>query len=125
MDMAVSMEDIFLDDGTGGSAPQIKEKWNIHDLWANAMDENTAKGIIDNSIQGASIAREWYNATSTPYLQGINNGDERLLGKKIGTLGPGTHEEITAHVPRHGVKMFRLRCDNKDMKRYAVMKDEL
>ena len=91
------------------------------------MDERMAQHVIDMAPHGfnSATAREWYNATATPYLQGLLNGDERLLGKKIGVVGPGADQKITVKVPRHGVKMFRLRCYNNESKRYSIAKEEL
>ena len=128
LEMSVSLADLFVDDGPGGSAPQTKQKWAIHDLWANAMDETTAHRIIDSATTHGAFSsggHGWYNATATPYNEGLSNNDERLLGKPIGTVGPGAEDEITTHVPRNGVRMFRLRSENAKLKRYALTKDEL
>lgn len=128
LEMSIPLSDVFVDDGPGGSAPQTRETWDLHDLWANAMDEDTAQHIIDAAPLGFSTsttAHRWYNATEKPYAKGLQDGDKRLLGKKVGVVGPGAQTEIKAHVPRHGVRMFRLRCHNGYLKRYTVAKDEL
>jgi len=119
-DMSTTLADLFVHSGPGGSAPQAKEKWDVYDLWANRMEDAVAEEILRSS---ALRKGQWYNSTTTPYLEGLKTGDERLMGKKIGTWEPG--QEIKAKVPTHAVKMFRLRPQNGKVKKYSIYRDEL
>ncbi|KAK9342379.1 glycoside hydrolase superfamily [Lipomyces starkeyi] len=102
--MNASLADIFRHEK--GIAPEIKENWDIYDLWANRMDDATAKSVIDGSAK-ASVAKLYYNASESSYKDGLAAGNPLLLGKFTGTVEAGGI--IEAEVPRHGVAMLRLR----------------
>jgi alpha-galactosidase len=122
MEMTASLAEIFVADGPGGSASQIKDTWDVYDLWENRMDEKTAEAIIEN---GHGKSGSWYNSTELSYKDGQRNGDERLLGKKVSMIKP--NGAITVTVPRHGIKVFRLRevSDGEQKWRKSLVKDEL
>lgn len=117
--MNATLVDIFWDNSPIGNAPQVSQAWDVYDLWANRMDNNTAAQIIaaanatasGNSTAGdpASIGTQFrYNATAMGgYAAGLAQNLPVLLGKKIKTIEP--HGNLTAMVPRHGVGVFRLR----------------
>jgi alpha-galactosidase len=120
-DMSASLADIFVMDGPGGSAPQVEQMWAVHDLWGDRMSENDAKAVIE---QAPGVFDGAYNATETPYAQGLANEDPRLFGEKIGEVE--ARGGIEAHVPRHAAKVFRLRSvDGKDKTRKSLVRDEL
>ena len=117
LELTASLADIFLADGPGGSAPQVKQKWDVYDLWLNRMDDKTAQAIVNGEKMS------WYNSSELSYKEGLEINDERLLGKKISTINEGG--SLIAMVPRHGVKLFRLRAVDGGKKRYSLFKDEL
>jgi hypothetical protein len=87
--------------------------------------ESLAEGILDGMGKGKEGLKGWYNATEIGYSEGLERGDERLLREKIGVAKPG--EEVRVKVPRHGVKMFKLRPWSEDWggRRYVTHRDEL
>lgn len=130
-EMTVELEDIFLGEGPACSALQCSEAWDIHDLWATRMDETTAKKIIaqQQATNTAGVAKIYkdenlYNATDLSYKDGLERGDSRLLGEKIGEVK--AFGSLTVTVPRHAAKVFRLRSQSgAKSKRYGTTKDEL
>lgn len=119
------LEDIFVADGAGGSAPQVHVKWDVYDLWANRMDDATAQKVLDSphgTISKTLAEVNWYNSTEIPYSSGVKAGDERVIGKKIGSVE--AKGVLSATVKKHSVEMYRLRSQ-KPLKRYHVRKDEL
>lgn len=130
-EMTAFLEDIFLGEGPGCSAPQCSESWDVHDLWANRMDEATAKKIIQQQKDESSAGVEkiyksqnFYNSTELSYKDGLKQGDPRLLGVKIGEIE--AFGSLTVNVPRHAAKVFRLRSQSgSKSKRYGTTKDEL
>lgn len=122
IEMSSTIIDIFVGEGPEGSAWQTKEQYDVHDLWADRMEDATAKKILTAKTTSKI---DWYNATEISYKDGIMNGDARLLGKKVGTLSP-KNDVLKAKVPRHGVKAYRLRNTSGGSKnRYSTSKDEL
>lgn len=119
VDMAASLADIFVMDGPGGSAPQVQQKWAVHDLWASRMSEADAQTVLDSGkVAGA------YNATELPYSQGLAEEDSRLFGQKIGEVEP--RGKVQARVPRHAAKVYRLRSmSGKDKARKSLVREEL
>ncbi|KAI9746518.1 MAG: hypothetical protein M1818_000231 [Claussenomyces sp. TS43310] len=111
-----TLADIFFDDGPGGTARQLKTRWEVRDLWADRMPDSEAAAIIANSsaagnattgYNATTVGAGRYNATETSYAQGLADGDELLLGKVMTTVAPsGT---VTARVDPHGARVFRLR----------------
>ena len=120
--IATDLNEIFVHEGPEGSAPQVKLEYTIYDLWAHRMDERQAKQILEGDFQ--QHQKEWYNSTKTSYREGLDINDERLLGKKVGILTPKT-PELSVRVPRHSLKMYRLRPQGGDTVRYALHKQEL
>ncbi|KAI4190362.1 MAG: hypothetical protein LQ348_003670 [Seirophora lacunosa] len=118
MEMKATLEDIFIDKATtGGGATRgplpSSSGWDIHDLWANRMDDVTANAIlqgnatVNGTIMETSNSMMVYNATEMAYSDGIGMSHPALLGVKISSVQPmGT---ISATVPRHGIAMYRLR----------------
>ncbi|KAM0190524.1 hypothetical protein ACHAPC_002690 [Botrytis cinerea] len=114
--MNATLADIFIDYGTGGTAKQVSMEWELRDLWANRMDDATAKAIIDASTatgnattgyNATTVGAGRYNATEMSYADGLAAGRSELLGNLTGTVKPsGT---VVADVEAHGVKMFRMR----------------
>lgn len=125
MEISTTLNDIFVSDGPEGSASQTREKWDVYDLWANRMDDTTADKVL-RARDPADVLKKagWYNSTTRPYQEGLNRGDDRLMGEKVGSIGAQS-PELKAKVARHGVKVFRLRSTIGDMKRYALHKQEL
>ncbi|KAH7160988.1 alpha-galactosidase [Dactylonectria macrodidyma] len=130
VDMTCSLEEIFVSDGPGGSAPQVKHDWDVYDLWANRMHNSVAEALRDASLEskleaaGETLKQtHWYNSTDLPYAEGLRLGDKRLFGKRIGSVK--AWGELQARVPRHGVSAFRLRSQTPNLKRYQVRRDEL
>ena len=121
LEMSITLNDIFVHEGPEGSAPQTKQEFDIHDLWADRMDDFTAEQILAGKDQ---YKQKWYNSTELSYKEGLSKGDSRLLGKKVGSIGP-QHNELKAKVSRHAVKVFRLRSLNAGATRYMLTKDEL
>ena len=109
MEMSATLDEIFVSEGPGGSAPQTNERWNIYDLWAKRMDQATAEQIVESGVVRPEFRKaNWYNSTELSYAEGLKTGDKRLLGQQIGKIGPGG--QIKAKVPRHALKMYRLRA---------------
>jgi alpha-galactosidase len=111
MEMQVSLAEIFIPFGPGGSAPHVKYDWAVHDLWANRMSEAVADAILaaDTADKRASFLKQanWYNATEIPYAQGLRDEDPRLFGEKIDVVEAGG--VLKAQVEKHSAKVFRLR----------------
>jgi alpha-galactosidase len=125
MEMSTTLNDIFVSDGPEGSASQTKEKWDVYDLWGHRMDDTTADKVLRARDAAGVLAKAgWYNSTALPYQEGLKRGDERLMGEKIGSIGPQS-PELKAKVARHGIKVFRLRSTVSEVKRYALHKQEL
>lgn len=125
LEMTTTLNDIFVHEGPEGSAAQTRDNFDVHDLWANRMDAVTADMILAKERQPRSLqAKDWYNATATPYKDGLLEGDPRLLGQRVGSCGP-ENPILRANVPRHGIRMFRLRNLTGQTTRYALTKDEL
>lgn len=124
MEMSATLDEIFVMDGPEGSAAQTKQRWNIYDLWAKRMDQATSEQIVESGIARPEFKKaNWYNSTELPYAEGLKAGDKRLLGQQIGKVGPGG--QVKAKVPRHAVKMYRLRSVDGGAKRYSIYKQEL
>jgi alpha-galactosidase len=133
MDMSVSLAEIFIPFGPGGSAPHVQYDWAIHDLWANRMEQSTAEALLaaGSEAERAQLLQQadWYNATAKPYEQGLREGDPRLFGEKIGVVKAGG--VLTANVKSHAARVFRLRRIAKEGDKFKgksidrVAKDEL
>jgi alpha-galactosidase len=125
------LNEIFVMDGPGGSAPQVQQTWAIHDLWSNGYSRMTkvdAEAIL--SARSSSARKDvfanlrTYNSTQMSYAEGLKAEDSRLFGEKIGTVGAGG--EITLRVPRHACKVLRLRAvAGEGRERKSLVKQEL
>ena len=120
--ITTDLEEIFVHEGPEGSAPQTKIAWDVHDLWADRMDERQAEKILKGDA--SKHQQVWYNSTEIPYKVGLQNNDERLLGKKSGRMS-SENPRLSAKVPRHAVRMYRLRPLSGSAGRYAMTKQEL
>ncbi|KAJ9651397.1 hypothetical protein H2198_009312 [Neophaeococcomyces mojaviensis] len=120
--MTTDLNEIFVHEGPEGSAPHTKHEYAVYDLWADRMDERQAEKILQGDFK--KYQKGWYNSTETPYKEGLTNRDERLMGKKVGTISPKS-PELSAKVPRHGVKMYRLVNLSGSSTRYMLHKQEL
>lgn len=120
--MSTSLEEIFVHNGPGGSAPQTKQEWDVYDLWADRMSDEQAQSIIESK---GLIRQDWYNATEVSYKTGLENGDERLMGHLTGRLLNQQYPELKDIVPRHSVKMYRLRPKTARSVQYQLYKTEL
>ncbi|TQN69807.1 Alpha-galactosidase [Colletotrichum shisoi] len=111
LDMESSLAEIFVSDGPGGSAPQVRSAWAVHDLWADRMSTQTAESLFaaESHDARAKILNEanWYNATEIPYAVGLEREDPRLFGNKVGEVA--AKGVLKAKVPSHAAKVFRLR----------------
>ncbi|KAI9754610.1 MAG: GTP cyclohydrolase II [Chaenotheca gracillima] len=113
MMMNATLADIFIDNGPGGTAPEIKQSWDVYDLWANRMSDEVAGSIINGTGMANatnttdSTMSMQYNATETSYADGLASNNTALYGNMTTTVkAMGT---LTANVPKHGVAMYRLR----------------
>ncbi len=65
--MVAPLSQIFVANGPGGSAPQVKWSWAVHDLWAQRMSLEIARALLNAADDDAraEIYRKanWYNAT--------------------------------------------------------------
>jgi len=120
LDMSAPLSEIFVSKGPGGSAPQVKQAWEVHDLWVNRMSDADAQSILKASdLQTRADIFEklrWYNATEIPYEVGLEQGDERLFGQKVGVVE--AHGAWSAKVSRHSAKVYRFRGSGIKSKRH-------
>lgn len=133
IDIAVSLAEIFIPFGPGGSAPHNTFDWAIHDLWAHRMKGTTAESLLAASTEAerALILKKanWYNATEIPYAQGLRDEDPRLFGEKIGVVQAGG--VLKRQVKSHAANVFRLRRIKRAGEKFKgksidrVAKDEL
>ncbi|OTA04865.1 GH27 alpha-galactosidase [Trichoderma parareesei] len=130
LDMSASLEDIFIMDGVGGTAAQVRQDWAVHDLWGKGarMETEDARRVLDAEGEEARRAvlkgLGWYNATEVPYAEGLRMRDPRLFGEKIGVVEKGG--DLSVRVPRHAAKVFRLQSvSGEDTARKSLVRDEL
>jgi len=126
--MTASLQQIFYSDGPEGSAKQVHMKWDVYDLWANRMDDETAQNILDANdntdiFQKTLQEIDWYNSTTLSYSDGLKVNDQRLLGRLIRTIQPRGTLEVS--VKRHSVEMYRLRSPDNQAKDYMPLREEL
>lgn len=106
-DMNATLEEIFWESGVGGRAPQVREAWEIYDLWADRLSNAQAAGIIAGN---ATIPFNMTAHGGSPreiYAQTPPSNSTALMGTKVGTVSPGG--KVTVHVKAHGVAMLRMR----------------
>lgn len=126
--ITVTLAEIFLHSGPEGSAPEVKEKWDVFDLWADRMNGTIGQSILDASPEDAKellLAADWYNSTEMSYEKGLRRGDPRLLGKKALSLPAGAESSMTVKVKMHSVAMYRLRRADKSGKEMFRIQKEL
>ncbi|KAH0524493.1 hypothetical protein TsFJ059_006997 [Trichoderma semiorbis] len=132
LDMGATLEEIFLTNGVGGTAPQNKQDWAVHDLWGKtggAMSNEDAQSILDtDSAEGRKQKFQklgWYNSTELSYAEGLKREDPRLFGERVDTIKSGGRFDV--RVPRHAGKAFRLRSlsGEKIKQKSHLKKDEL
>lgn len=130
--MGATLEEIFLTNGVGGTAPQNKQDWAVHDLWGKtggAMSNEDAQSILDtDSAEGRRQKFQklgWYNSTELSYAEGLKREDPRLFGERVDTIKSGGRLDV--RVPRHAGKAFRLRSlsGEKIKQKSHLKKDEL
>lgn len=126
IEISAGLDEIFLHDGPEGSAPQVQEEWEVYDLWGNRMDDKLAQKILDADTTKAIkllAGANWYNSTALSYKEGLKQGDERLLGKKVGTIK--AKGKLTKRVKQHAAEVFRLRSISPGGKRKVHSREEL
>jgi alpha-galactosidase len=126
--MSASLEEIFYYEGAEGSAPQVKQAWDVYDLWAGRMDIETAQKILDaddDLPSSEQLLREahWYNSSAMSYQEGLKAGEPILLGKKSSSIAAGG--TLSVLVKRHSAEVFRLRNQGEKTARYSMAKEEL
>jgi alpha-galactosidase len=111
VEMKATLKEIFVADGPGGSAPQTRSAWAIHDLWADRMSLEMAESLMaaTEASQREQIfhSANWYNSTETPYREGLERDDPRLFGKKIAEVEAGG--VVKVRVKSHAAQVLRLR----------------
>lgn len=111
MKMNATMNDIFLDQRTAGAyrePEELRQTWDIYDLWANRMSDTEAASIINGSVPVSANSTTRYNATATSYAKGLESNSTALMGVKVGSIAPsGT---FSAEIARHSVGVYRLRA---------------
>lgn len=108
MKLNATLSDIFVDEGGARSAEAMSD-WDLYDLWAGRMPNDTANAILkSNSTAGiAGLSQHYYNSTALSYQDGIMANHTVLMGTHCGMVSArGT---ITATVRKHGVAAYRLR----------------
>ncbi|KAJ5197078.1 hypothetical protein N7449_007557 [Penicillium cf. viridicatum] len=115
-EMNASLKDVFWNDGRScGTSDKVYKEWDIYDLWANRMSNETANAIINGRGNGTSLSERAFNVTSMGgakkvYSQVPPSSSKELMGSKVGSVkARGT---VTAQVKAHGVAMLRLRAQN-------------
>lgn len=120
--ITTDLNEIFVHEGPEGSAPQAKQEFEVYDLWADRMSDKQAKMILDGDTE--KFQQGWYNTTEKSYKEGLIDGDKRLLGQRVGSISPKS-PELSVKIPRHSLKMYRLRDLSGASTRYALHKQEL
>ena len=116
------LNEIFLHEGPEGSAPHTKHEYDVYDLWADRMSNKAAKKILEQA--GSAQVKDWFNSRETSYKDALESGDKRLLGHRIGEISPSS-PTLKAKVPRHSLKMYRLRPTGEAPARYQLHRQEL
>ena len=116
------LNEIFLHEGPEGSAPHTKHEYDIYDLWADRMSKKAAKTILQEF--DSTQAKDRFNLRETSYKDGLESGDKRLLGHRVGEIS-SSGPTLKAKVPRHGLKMYRLRPTGDSAARYQLHRQEL
>ncbi|KAL1874027.1 hypothetical protein VTK73DRAFT_581 [Phialemonium thermophilum] len=113
--MNASLAEVFWEVAPRGTAPQVKQAWDIYDLWKGArMSNATASAIIAGNgtlpVNMTEIGGGGPDGARRAYAQVPPSNSTALMGTKVGSVQPsGT---FTAHVKPHGVAMLRLRAQS-------------
>lgn len=106
-EMNATLVDIFWEQGAGGTAKQVGYSWDIYDLWANRMDNQTANAIINGTMHSPVNMTAMGGAAKVYAQVPLPTSSKELMGSKVGSVqASGT---VKAHVKAHGVAMLRLR----------------
>lgn len=107
-EMNATLTDIFWGDGPEGTASQVQSSWDVYDLWADRMSNQTANAIIrDGGSAKRPINMTAMGGAEKVYAQVPLPETKALMGCKVGMVKPGGM--VKAHVSPHGVAMLRLR----------------
>ena len=111
LEITAPLSEIFVSEGPGGSAPHVKQTWDVYDLWADRMSDADATDILaakDVKAKAKVLKKlNWFNETETSYKVALEKGDERLFGKKVGVVE--ANGAWTVKVERHAAKVYRFR----------------
>lgn len=112
--MTATLNDIFWSYGVKGTAPEAHRDWDVYDLWAARMSNQTAQAIIQHGSNGsAPMNMSAHGGSRKVYSQVPLPATKALMGSKVHTVHAGG--EVMVPVPPHGVAMLRLReCKGKD-----------
>jgi len=123
--LTANLTDIFYGNSHGGTskpAPQLRETWNVYDLWANRMTNAEASSVLNGNmstmISPNSTTR--YNATAKSYAAGLASNHPALFGGLVGQIMPSSGN-WTVKLDRHSVGLYRLRPAASSMRK----RDEL
>lgn len=111
-EMNATLAEIFWANGASGTAPQVKESWDIFDLWAGRQSNATASSIISGNITIPLNMTSVYGNPRLGYAKTPLANDTRLMGSKIGSVSGS--EAVRVRVKPHGVAMLRLRQRSND-----------
>lgn len=114
-EMNATLSEIFWENAPRGTAVQVKQAWDIYDLWADRISNKTALAII-NGTASTPLNMTPLGGSRHVYAQIPPSNTTGLMGSKVGSVKPsGT---VFAKVKSHGVAMLRLRAQ-------PTVKDEL
>jgi len=121
--VGATLAEVFVYEGPEGSAPQTKEEFDVHDLWADRMDDFATGQIL---VGRNEYLKNWYNTMKQlpRWTELLKAQDERLLGKRVGSIGL-QHTEMKVNVPRYAVKVYRLRNLTGRSNSFATHQEEL
>lgn len=104
--MNTTIEEVYWDQWPEAPSGSV---FDMYDLWANRMPNEIAAQILDNNstAAAANATQYYYNATHTPFAEGIAANNTLLMGVRVGTLAP--FDTLSVEVPRHGVVAYRLK----------------
>lgn len=103
--MSYSLVDVFGGLRTNSNA---QKGWDLYDVWGSrtVMPVDVASRVLNGTL-AVGNATNYYNASETSWALGINQTNPLLMGTANGSVQSGGM--LTAHVPRHGIQMWRLR----------------
>ncbi|KIW72254.1 hypothetical protein PV04_00461 [Phialophora macrospora] len=103
--MTYSLVEVFGGIRTNQNA---QKSWDLFDVWGNqtVMPNNVAASVLNGTL-AVGNATGYYNASETSWALGLNKTDPLLMGTPAGNVQGGG--SLRAEVPRHGIRMWRLR----------------